>query len=163
MKGLIRYIGIVKYILILLLTIFVMSLLGGGEISNAKMESVAKKVVKAIDTGELSEADNRMVKRLYGLNANDYENVVLYVSDSNMKVEELLIVKLTDTAQSETVETAIDTRLNKQLESFEGYGPEQCKLLKDHILDVKGNYILYVVDKKAKAADKAFQKSLQGK
>lgn len=140
-----------------------MSLLGGGEISNAKMESVAKKVVKAIDTGELSEADNRMVKRLYGLNANDYENVVLYVSDSNMKVEELLIVKLTDTAQSETVETAIDTRLNKQLESFEGYGPEQCKLLKDHILDVKGNYILYVVDKKAKAADKAFQKSLQGK
>ena len=160
MKGLIRYIGIVKYILILLLTIFVMSLLGGGEISNAKMESVAKKVVKAIDTGELSEADNRMVKRLYGLNANDYENVVLYVSDSNMKVEELLIVKLTDTAQSETVETAIDTRLNKQLESFEGYGPEQCKLLKDHILDVKGNYILYVVDKKAKAADKAFQKSL---
>ena len=163
MKGLIRYIGIVKYILILLLTIFVMSLLGGGETSNAKMESVAKKVVKAIDTGELSEADNRMVKRLYGLNANDYENVVLYVSDSNMKVEELLIVKLTDTAQSETVETAIDTRLNKQLESFEGYGPEQCKLLKDHILDVKGNYILYVVDKKAKAADKAFQKSLQGK
>lgn len=163
MKGLIRYIGIVKYILILLLTIFVMSLLGGGEISNAKMESVAKKVVKAIDTGELSEADNRMVKRLYGLNANDYENVVLYVSDSNMKVEELLIVKLTDTAQSETVETAVDTRLNKQLESFEGYGPEQCKLLKDHILDVKGNYILYVVDKKAKAADKAFQKSLQGK
>ena len=86
MKGLIRYIGIVKYILILLLTIFVMSLLGGGEISNAKMESVAKKVVKAIDTGELSEADNRMVKRLYGLNANDYENVMLYVSDSNMKV-----------------------------------------------------------------------------
>lgn len=160
MKSLMRCIGIVKYILILLLTIFVMSLLGGGEISNAKMESVAKRVAKAIDTEELSEADNRMVKRLYGLNANDYENVVLYVSDSNMEVEELLIVKLKDISQSEAVEAAIDTRLNTQLESFEGYGPEQCKLLKDHVLDVKGNYILYVVDKKAKAADKAFQKSL---
>ncbi len=160
MKGLMRYIGIVKYILIMLLTIFVMSLLSGGEISNAKMESVAKRVTKAIDTEELSEADNRMVKRLYGINANDYENVVLYVSDSNMEVEELLIVKLKDTSQSEAVEAAIDTRLNTQLESFEGYGPEQCKLLKDHVLDVRGNYILYVVDKKAKAADKAFQKSL---
>lgn len=160
MKGLMRYIGIVKYILIMLLTIFVMSLLSGGEISNAKMESVAKRVTKAINTEELSEADNRMVKRLYGINANDYENVVLYVSDSNMEVEELLIVKLKDTSQSEAVEAAIDTRLNTQLESFEGYGPEQCKLLKDHVLDVRGNYILYVVDKKAKAADKAFQKSL---
>lgn len=160
MKGLMRYIGIVKYILIMLLTIFVMSLLSGGEISDAKMESVAKRVTKAIDTEELSEADNRMVKRLYGINANDYENVVLYVSDSNMEVEELLIVKLKDISQSEAVEAAIDTRLNTQLESFEGYGPEQCKLLKDHVLDVRGNYILYVVDKKAKAADKAFQKSL---
>lgn len=160
MKGLMRYIGIVKYILIMLLTIFVMSLLSGGEISDAKMESVAKRVTKAIDTEELSEADNRMVKRLYGINANDYENVVLYVSDSNMEVEELLIVKLKDISQSEAVEAAIDTRLNTQLESFEGYGPEQCKLLKDHVLDVRGNYILYVVDKKAKAADKVFQKSL---
>ena len=160
MKGLMRCIGIVKYILILLLTVFVMSLLGSGDISSAKMENVAGKVIQAVGTEELSEADNRMVKRFYGINANDYENVVLYVSDSNMEVEELLIVKLKDTAQSEEVEAAIDKRLNKQLESFEGYGPEQCKLLNDHVLDVKGNYILYVVDKNAKAADKAFQKSL---
>ena len=101
-----------------------------------------------------------MVKRLYGINANDYEGVTLYVSDSNMKVEELLIVKLKDVSQSEAVEAAIEGRLDKQLESFEGYGVEQSKLLKDHVLDVKGNYVLYVVDKKAKKADKAFQKSL---
>lgn len=160
MKKCMRYIGILKYILLLFLLVFIVKLLSSGDISEAKPEDVAKAVTEAVDMKELSQADNRMVKRLYGLNANDYAGVFLYVSDSNMKVEELLIVKLKDTEQSEQVEAAINTRLDSQLASFEGYGPEQCKLLNDHVLDVKGNYILYVVNKKAKGADKAFQKSL---
>lgn len=155
-----KYIGVIKYILILFLLAFIVSLLSSGEISDADIKDVSKQVVKAYGAKGLSAADNRMVKRLYGINANDYEGVTLYVSDSNMKVEELLIVKLKDVSQSEAVEAAIEGRLDKQLESFEGYGVEQSKLLKDHVLDVKGNYILYVVDKNAKKADKAFQKSL---
>ena len=160
MKSLMKYIRVIKYILILFLLAFIVSLLSSGEISDADIKDVSKQVVKAYGAKGLSAADNRMVKRLYGINANDYEGVTLYVSDSNMKVEELLIVKLKDVSQSEAVEAAIEGRLDKQLESFEGYGVEQSKLLKDHVLDVKGNYVLYVVDKKAKKADKAFQKSL---
>ncbi|MCI9271132.1 MAG: DUF4358 domain-containing protein [Dorea sp.] len=160
MKNLMKGIVGVKYVLIILLFIFIAGLLSSGEISDAKLENVTEKVVKEVGTEKLSAADNRMVKRLFGINANDYDGVSLYVAGSNMEVEELLIVKLKDTVQSESVEAAIQGRLERQLESFEGYGPEQCKLLNDHVLDVKGNYILYVVDKKAKAADQAFQKSL---
>ena len=160
MKNLMKGIVGVKYVLIILLFIFIAGLLSSGEISDAKLENVTEKVVKEVGTEKLSAADNRMVKRLFWINSNDYEGVSLYVAGSNMEVEELLIVKLKDTVQSESVEAAIQGRLERQLESFEGYGPEQCKLLNDHVLDVKGNYILYVVDKKAKAADQAFQKSL---
>ena len=160
MSSFMRYIGFVKYVLIVLLLGFVVSLLTNGELSNAKVDSVSQKVIKKLSKEELSPADNRMVKRLYGINVNDYEGVVLYVSDSNMEVEELLIVKLKDVSQSDSVEAAIDSRLKRQLESFEGYGAEQTKLLNDHVLHVAGNYILYVVDENAKAADKAFQKSL---
>lgn len=157
-----KYIGVIKYILILFLLAFIVSLLSNGEISDADIKDVSKQVVKAYGAKGLSAADNRMVKRLYGINANDYEGVTLYVSDSNMKVEELLIVKLKDVSQSEAVEAAIEGRLDKQLESFEGYGVEQSKLLKDHVLDVKGNYILYVVDKKAKRRIKLFRKACRG-
>lgn len=153
-------IGCVKYILIVLLLIFIVSLLRSGDISNAQMASVDGAVTKAVDMEGLSEADNRMVKRLYGINVNDYEDVMLYVSGSNMEVEEILIVKLKSTEQAETIETAVNDRVDKQLESFEGYGPEQCKLLEDHVLDVQGNYILFVVHGDAVAADKAFQDSL---
>lgn len=153
-------ISFIKYVLIVLLLVFIVNLLRGGDISKAQMADVDRAVTKAIDMEGLSAADNRMIKRLYGINGNDYADVMLYVSGSNMEVEEVLLVKLKDTTQAEAVETAVNERLDKQLESFEGYGPEQCKLLEDHVLDIQGNYILFVVHQEAKAADKAFQKSL---
>lgn len=160
MKNMMKCVSVVKYVLIVMLIAFIIGLLKDGEISNEKISKVTKNVTKSMDMNKLSESDNRMVKRLYGINAKDYEGVSLYVAGSNMEVEELLIVKLKSTEQSEVVKEAIQKRLDRQLESFEGYGPEQCKLLNDHVLDIRGNYILYVVNKKAEAADKAFRKSL---
>ena len=46
------------------------------------------------------------------------------------------------------------------MNSFEGYGIEQYAMLEDHILDVQGNFILYVVNPNAQAADEAFRNSL---
>ncbi len=160
MEQLEKKIVLVKYFLIAGLLLFIAGLLFSGKNSSADIEQVAQKVEQSIDMGSLSRADNRMVKRLYGLNANDYEGVALYVSDSNMKVEEILIVKLADNAQTEEVQSAVQGRLDRQLDSFEGYGPQQCALLEDHVLDTAGNYILYAVHQDAAAADQAFRKSL---
>ncbi len=156
MKG----IGLIKYILLILLIAFIVSLMRGDKVSNAKLKDVTKNVTEAMDMTDLSVADNRTVRRLYGINVNDYDGVSLYVSNSNMKVEEVLIVKLKDVSQADTVETAALGRVDTQLQSFEGYGPEQCKLLEDHVLDTEGNYVLFVVNQEAQAADQAFQKSL---
>lgn len=156
MKG----IGLIKYILLILLIAFIVSLMRGDKISSSKLEDVTAKVIEAMDMTDLSVADNRTVRRLYGLNVDDYDGVSLYVSDSNMKVEEVLIIKLKDESQAETVEAAALGRVDTQLQSFEGYGPEQCKLLEDHVLDTEGNYVLFVVNQEAQAADQAFQKSL---
>ena len=160
MDRLMKYIGVVKYILLLILLVFVISLQSGGKTSSASMEAVSEAVTGAVDMDGLSAADNRMIKRLYGINANDYDGAALYVSGSNMEVEEILIVKLKDTAQSASVESAVQARVDRQLESFEGYGPEQCSLLEAHVLDIQGNYILFIVDADAAAADQAFRKSL---
>ena len=163
MRNMKKGIAGMKYILLAVLLLFIAGISGSGGISNADLERVAKKVADGTGAENLSPADNRMVKRLYGLNVNDYEGVALYVSDSNMEVEEILVVKLKDVSQSESVETAdsaIEGRLRRQLESFEGYGPEQCRLLNDHVLDIRGNYILFAVDKKAKTADRVFRENL---
>ena len=108
----------------------------------------------------MEESSNQMFKKFYGLNANDYEGVSLYAPASNMDAEEILIIKLKDSSQAEAVTAAVNKRLETQKSSFEGYGIEQFDLLEDHILDVQGNFILYVVHPEASKADQAFKDSL---
>ena len=77
-----------------------------------------------------------------------------------MDVDEILIVRMKDSAQENALKDAMQTRIDTQTQSFEGYGVNQTKLLKDAVIDVKGNYALLVVNEKAAEADEAFRKSL---
>ena len=149
-----------KILLTVLLIVFVISSLTGGDISSADMQTVAGQVVKGTKFEQMSPAENRIIKRFYGLNANDYESVVLYAPGDNMDVHELLLVKLKDLSQQKTVEDAVGKRLETQLNSFEGYGAEQVALLNKSVTIVKGNYIFFMVDEDAAKAQKAFLKSL---
>jgi hypothetical protein len=109
----------------------------------------------------MQPAENRMVRRFYGLNPNDYEGVVLYAPVDNMDANELLIVKLKDTSQSEEVEEAIQERLATQKKSFDGYGATQTQLLNNSILKVKGNFVFYMVGENAAEAESAFLSAIK--
>lgn len=146
--------------MVIILFLFIVLLQFGSKSSKADLKDVAAAVVKSVDTKSMAESSNRMFKKFYGLNANDYEGITLYAPVTNMDAEELLIIKLKDNAQAEAVTEAITKRLETQKSSFEGYGIEQFDLLENHILDVQGNYILYVVHPDADKADAAFRNSL---
>ena len=146
--------------MVAVLLVFMIYLQMGAKESDAAIGDVAGAVVNTLDTSTMEESANRKFKKFYGLNAGDYEGVVLYAPISNMDAEELLIVKLKNSSQAETVRAAIEKRLETQKSSFEGYGIEQYDLLENHILDIRGNYILYVVHSDANKALQAFRDSL---
>lgn len=150
----------IRIAMVLALLVFIVLLQVGVRDSSASIKDVTDHVIKTIDTKTLNESTNRMFKKFYGLNANDYEGVTLYAPKTNMDAEEVLIIKLKDSAQAESVTKAIQTRLETQKSSFEGYGAAQFDLLKNHILDVRGNFILYIVHPDAGKADQAFRNSL---
>lgn len=146
--------------MVAVLLVFMIYLQMGAKESDAAIGDVAGAVVNTLDTSTMEESANRKFKKFYGLNAGDYDGVVLYAPLSNMDAEELLIVKLKNSSQAETVRAAIEKRLETQKSSFEGYGIEQYDLLENHILDIRGNYILYVVHSDANKALQAFRDSL---
>ncbi len=155
-----KYMSYIKIALTVLLVVFILVDAGKDASSSADIKDVSAQVVKAAKLTEETPAGSRLVKRFYGINPGDYEGVVLYAPKDNMDVNEMLIVKLKDKSQSKIVEAAIQERLDTQLKSFEGYGAEQTALLNEHKLQVKGNYIFYMVGDRAAAAQKAFLKSL---
>lgn len=155
-----NWLALIRGGMLILLLFFIVGLMGSDKTSKAEIATVEKAIEKQVPLTGMHSVQNQMLKRLYGLNGNDYEGVVLYISDSNMGAEELLVVKLSDTSQEDAVREAVETRIQNQENSFEGYGVEQYQLLQEHVLDVEGNYVFFMVHKEAAKAQSAFQDSL---
>ena len=86
---------------------------------------------------------------------------MLYYPNTNMMAEEVLILKLADTQQQETVRAAIEARVQTQKTTFDGYGVEQYALLTENcIIDIRGNFVLFVVNADCASAQKAFAGAL---
>lgn len=150
-----RWIAVVAAVVCLLIQF------GGNTVSNAAFEAVSAAVVETVDTANMVLAENQMVKRLYGIDPAAYEGCVLYYPATNMMAEEVLLVKMADVSQAAEIQAAMEKRLQTQKNTFEGYGVEQFDLLTNHcVLEVRGNFALFVVSKTCTDAQKAFQGAL---
>ena len=67
------------------------------------------------------------------------------------------IVKLSDNSQQEQVRKAAQRRIDTQKTTFEGYGVEQFEMLTSNsVIEVRGNYVLFVVSPNSAEVRKAF-------
>lgn len=148
---------IARWVCAALLVVFLFVLFGSNPVSSADPAAVESAVTAQIEMTNMLKADNQMIKRLYGLDPSSYESCVLYYPTTNMQAEELLIIKLADTAQAEQIETAIQARLETQKASFDGYGIEQYDMLTNNaVVEVRGNFVLFVVNAASAQAREAF-------
>ena len=128
--------------------------------SSASFDAVSSAVLQSIDLTDMQEADAQMVRRLYGFAPSEMDVCLLYYPATNMGARELLLVKLSDLSQQTSVSDAIQARRQTQMKSFEGYGVEQYDLLSNSVVEIQGNYILFVVHENAAATAQAFLKAL---
>ena len=150
-----------RWTAVVLALICLLTMFGSNKISNADPAEVEEAVIAQLDMSAMVKADNQMVKRLYGLDPAAFESCILYYPNTNMMAEELLILKLSDTAQQQSVRAAIEARVETQKTTFDGYGVEQYALLTDNcIIDIRGNFVLFVVNADCDAAQKAFAGAL---
>lgn len=151
----------VRWIAAVAAVVYLAVLLGGDPVSSADFSKVQAAVLAAADTENMQQGENRMVKRLYGLDPSSFEGCTLYYPATNMDAEELLLVKLADVSQQEEIVAAVEQRLQTQRNTFEGYGVEQFDLLSNHyVLQVRGNYALFAVGAFSADAQKAFLDAL---
>ena len=147
---------VLKWLFVAALCVFLYFMLSANRESRAAFSDVQEAVISAADLTPLAEGDNQTFKRLYGLSASDYENVLLYYPTTNMGAEELLLIQLKDLSQQQAVKDAIESRLDTQKKSFDGYGVDQYAMLEKAVVEVQGNYILLVVANDPAPVRKAF-------
>lgn len=150
-----------RWIALVVAIISLAVMFGGNTLSDAAFEDVSAAVLEKVDTENMTLAENQMVRRLYGLDPAAFEGCVLYYPTTNMMAEEVLIVKLSDVSQAEAVQQAMEARLQTQKTTFEGYGVEQFDLLTNYcVLEVRGNFALFLVSKNHTDAYEAFLDAL---
>lgn len=153
-----QLLSVAMVLALIIITIVSMS----GETESKKAMSEISPQLEALfknDRAQLST--DRMLKKYYGLNASDYESVVLYFPVSNMDAEEMLIVKLKNNSHADTVRSAMENRQKTQIGIYQGYAPQQLALCENAVIDVQGNYLLYVVHADAAKIDTVFRSSLK--
>lgn len=155
-----KWIDIAKYGVLGLLILYIAVLLLQSASSNTPFETIEKAVKGTLDVSGMKQADRQELKRFYGLNADDYENVCFYYTNETMGVEELLLVKVKQEEQMDTIEKAVSERIQTQKKSFDGYGEEQMELLSKAVTKRKGDLYLFVVSDKAQQVQSAFLKAL---
>ena len=161
MNGRNAFFEIARWTIAVLILISLGSMFGSNRISDADPAQVEAAVIEQLDMSAMLKADNQMVKRLYGLDPASFESCILYYPYTNMMAEEVLILKLKDTQQQETVRAAIEARVETQKTTFDGYGVEQYALLTENcIIDIRGNYVLFVVNADCAKAQDAFEDAL---
>ncbi len=128
--------------------------------SDRPFKEVKQAVEKKIDTEHMKDVSSQGLKRYYGLNGADYDGVMMYVSTSSMSAEEVLVVKAKNTEQARELEDAIEKRIEERKNVFEGYAPEQVKMLKEAQKSVRGTYVFLAISPDSNSYREAFTKAL---
>ncbi len=136
--------AILKWAAAAALLVFVIALAAGNAQSAADFQTVADAVAAAADGTNMQQADNQMIRRLYGLDPADYEGVYCMYPTTNMGAEEIFVLKLASLDQQQAAVDAVTARRDGQRTAFDGYGIEQCAMLDRSVIEVRGNFILFV-------------------
>lgn len=143
-----------------LLLIFIFFVVGKAEGSEKSAAQLLESVSAQIQAENLDERDNNSFKKNFGLSAHEVDDFAYLSSDDIMNVNEILIVKLKQESDAQTVIDAIEAHVKSQRDIFNGYGEEQSELLRNCVIKHSGNCILFVVGKNAQQAEDAFTAAL---
>lgn len=152
---------IVRWVCVALMVVLFVHLAGGNKQSSTTFAAMSKVIDgQASGMTDVKKGDNQMVRRLYGLDPDAYDGVLLYYPSSNMGPEEILLVHLKNMDQQKEVSDACGERRATQMKNFNGYAPKEYGIVEKSVTDVKGNYILFVSAKNTEPVVQAFEKAL---
>ena len=147
-------------LIILCLSIFVGCADKHAEPSKASAAEVGQQIEKAVSLDGMKKRDLNKLQKLYSVEPESIEDFILYTASSNVKADELLVLKVKKTEQVDGVKEKILQRIEEQTIKFKDYRPDEYFLIENHVLAVKGRFILFAVSKDADSIEHAFNDAL---
>ena len=93
----------------------------------------------------VTEIDSSTIYNNYNINANSLEGYISYGPISYMNVQELTVFKEEDKDKRIEIKNKINEYINKKILTFGGYGEAQVELLKNSVVEIKGDYVFCII------------------
>ncbi|MBE9914054.1 DUF4358 domain-containing protein [Paenibacillus donghaensis] len=120
---------------------------------------IGKRIEQAVSLKEMKEGDRNKLQKLYKMDADSVDDFFLYTSTSNVRADELAIIKLKDSSQTENVKEKIEQRIDAQKIKFKDYRPNEYFLVENHVLKTKGAYVFFAVSKEVDQMEHVFDEA----
>lgn len=150
-----------KNLIFFIILLSLLSITGCSTTKDISLKDIEESMSNSISFDSMKPGDKKTLKRFFGLNADDFEEVLIYQPTSTMDVDELLLIKVKDSSQLDTIENTMDSRVENQIQVFRSYAPKQASILENYIIKVKGDYIIYIVNENSDEILDAFIKSIK--
>lgn len=130
-----------KAFFVIALAVFLIFVYTGQNADDVPVEKIEQQLKENTELADMSKCGNRMLMQFYGLDYEQFDGYIYYKSGQALSVEELLIVKAKDTSALDSVKDAAESRIQSQIKTYEGYGPQQVAMLKNAIITTRGSYL----------------------
>lgn len=125
------------------------------------IQEIDEKIRQTVELSNIKPSDEAKLKKLYDIDSRELDGFALYIASSNLKADELLILKAKGGADMAAIKAKVAKRVDKQLTTFKDYLPEEHFLVQKHVSRVNGSYVLFVVSKDAQKVAGAFDQVLR--
>lgn len=93
----------------------------------------------------VTEIDSSTIYNNYNINTNSLEGYISYGPITYMNVQELTVFKEEDKEKRIEIKNKINEYINKKILTFGGYGESQVELLKNSVVEIKGDYVFCII------------------
>lgn len=146
-----------KIFFLVILFGFLALIYSGGNAKDVPMKDIEKQLVSETDIEKMAKCSNRNLMQFFGVDYEQYNEFIYYKGKEALSVDELLIIKGNSKQDMTPVKDAVESRIQSQIKTYEGYGPKQVAMLKNAIVETKGDYLFYAVGKSSEKWEEVFE------
>ncbi len=112
-------------------------------------------------TDQLNEPAEGVAQQIYGFDAADVQEYVMYYG-TGATAEEIFLAKCTDSAAAKRIQGLCQTRVQNQVATFESYVPTEVPKLQNAVVGTAGQYAVLVVSNDSYTCQGIVEKYLNG-
>ncbi|MCM3140932.1 DUF4358 domain-containing protein [Brevibacillus sp. MER 51] len=133
----------------------------GGTSEELSAAKVGERMQQTVSFHDMKQGDLEKLQKLYHIDAEKVEDFILFTASSNVKAEELAIIKVKDASDTENVTEKIQQRIEAQTIKLKDYRPEEYYLIEKHVLKTKGPFVLFAVSKEVDQIESVFDEAIK--